>query len=181
MQEKFRKSVQYFPQIVNVSNRMLKGAQALHIPVIVTEQYPKGLGPTAAELDVTHCRIFPKTQFSMMIPEVEKHLEQLPEVRSIILCGIETQACVLQTVLDLIDLDYDVHVIADAVSSRTMVERMFALQRIREVGGYVTTSESMLFQLCRDAMHPNFKQIQQLVWEPAPDSGLLGNDSGTPV
>jgi len=175
MQEKFRKTIQYYPHILNVSNRMLKAAQALELPVVVTEQYPKGLGPTVPELDVSRCPIFPKTQFSMMIPEVENHLKTLPNVKSVILCGIESQACVLQTVLDLVERNYEVHVVADAVSSRSMVDRMFSLQRMKDAGAFITTSESLMLMLCRDASHPKFKEIQKLIWDPAPDSGLLSH------
>jgi nicotinamidase-related amidase len=173
MQEKFRKTIQYYPQILNVANRMLQASQILELPVVVTEQYPKALGHTVTELDVSSCPVFEKTQFSMLVPDVEKHLKTLPDVRSVVLCGIETQACVLQTALDLIDKNYDVHIVADAVSSRSMVDRMYALERIKEVGGFLTTSEAVLLMLCRDSSHPKFKQVQQLIMELAPDSGLL--------
>ncbi|OWF53085.1 isochorismatase domain-containing protein 2-like [Mizuhopecten yessoensis] len=173
MQEKFRGNIQYYPQILNVANRMLQGAQALDMPVIVTEQYPKGLGPTVSELDVSQLKVYPKTQFSMLIPEVVDRLSTMKEVKSVVLCGIETQVCIQNTVLDLLEKNYQVHVIADACSSRTMVDRMFAYQRIKEAGAFLTTSESMLLSLCNDASHPKFKPIQKLIWESAPDSGLL--------
>lgn len=183
MQEKFRRTIQFYPQVIEVARRMLEAAKILQLPVIVTEQYPKGLGHTVTELNVDKCPIFPKTQFSMLVPDVEKHLKALPQVKSVILCGIETQACVLQTVFDLLDKNYDVHVVADAVSSRSMVDRMFALQRIKDAGGFITTSESVMLMLCRDAASPHFKEIQKLINEPAPDSGLLSQriDEGTPV
>ncbi|KAK7488790.1 hypothetical protein BaRGS_00019925 [Batillaria attramentaria] len=177
MQEKFRPTIQYFPQIVSVARRMLQAARLLEMPVVVTEQYPKGLGHTVPELGVKDEQVFPKTCFSMLLPEVESFLKEQREVKSVVLCGIETQACVLQTALDLIERDYDVHVIADACSSRSMVDRMYALQRMQEAGAFLTTSESMMLLLCRDASHPKFRDIQKIIWEPAPDSGLL---SGIP-
>ncbi|XP_076450660.1 isochorismatase domain-containing protein 2-like [Babylonia areolata] len=173
MQEKFRPTIQYFPQIVSVASRMLQGSRVLDMPVVVTEQYPKGLGHTVPELGVKDEKIFPKTCFSMVLPEVEEYLKQMGDVKSVVLCGIETQACVLMTTLDLIERGYDVHVIADACSSRSMVDRMFALERMREAGAYLTTSESMLLQLCGGAAHPKFRDVQKIIWEPAPDSGLL--------
>ncbi|XP_033752570.1 isochorismatase domain-containing protein 2-like [Pecten maximus] len=173
MQEKFRGNIQYYPQILTVANKMLQGAQALDMPVIVTEQYPKGLGPTVSELDVSQLKVYPKTQFSMLIPDVVDRLSAMKETKSVIICGIETQICVQNTVLDLLEKNYDVHLIADACSSRTMVDRMFAFQRMKEAGAFLTTSESMLFSLCNDAAHPNFKPIQKLIWDSAPDSGLL--------
>lgn len=70
MQEAFRKTVQYYPQIIETSKRMLNAAQSLDIPVITTEQYPKGLGHTVSELDVSQTILVQKTQFSMLVPEV---------------------------------------------------------------------------------------------------------------
>ncbi|KAL5017701.1 hypothetical protein ScPMuIL_005216 [Solemya velum] len=173
MQEKFRHTIQYFPQIVEVSNRMLQAARILNMPIVVTEQYPKGLGPTVPELDVSDLKVFPKTQFSMIIPEVEEYMHKLSDTKSVVLCGIETQACVQQTVQDLLLRNYDVHVIVDASSSRSMVDRMFAFKRMQDAGAVLTTSESMLLALTRDSAHPKFKEIQKLIWTPAPDSGLL--------
>ncbi|XP_071104915.1 isochorismatase domain-containing protein 2-like [Haliotis cracherodii] len=175
MQEKFRPTIQYFPQIINVANRMLNAANTLDMPVVVTEQYPKGLGPTVPELDVTQHKVFPKTCFSMLIPEVEEHIKKMRDLKSVILCGIETQACIQQTALDLLERNYDVHVIVDACSSRSMVDRMYAFDRMKEAGAFLTTSESMMLALTKDAASPKFKQVQKLIWESAPDSGLLGD------
>ncbi|XP_046360652.2 isochorismatase domain-containing protein 2-like isoform X1 [Haliotis rufescens] len=175
MQEKFRPTIQYFPQIINVANRMLNAANTLDMPVVVTEQYPKGLGPTVPELDVSQHKVFPKTCFSMLIPEVEEHIKKMRDLKSVILCGIETQACIQQTALDLLERNYDVHVIVDACSSRSMVDRMYAFDRMKEAGAFLTTSESMMLALTKDAASPKFKQVQKLIWESAPDSGLLGD------
>jgi len=162
MQEGFRKTIMYYPQVIEVSRRMLETAKTLDMSVVVTEQYPKGLGHTVSELDVSGCPVFPKTQFSMMIPAVQEHIKQLDHVRSIILCGIEAHACIQQTVLDLREEGREVHVLADAVSSRSMVDRMYALQRMKEAGAYISTSESMILMLARDAKHPKFKALQKL-------------------
>ncbi|CAL1540894.1 unnamed protein product [Lymnaea stagnalis] len=173
MQEKFRPTIQYFPQILTVAERLLKGAQTLDMPVIVTEQYPKGLGHTVPELDVSQHKVVSKTSFSMIVPGVEAELQKLNDVKSIILCGIEAHACVQQTVFDLVEKNYDVHVIVDACSSRNLADRMFAFERMKSAGAHLTTSESILLGLVRDAAHPKFKQIQQIIMEPSPESGLL--------
>ncbi|KAK0055122.1 isochorismatase domain-containing protein 2 mitochondrial [Biomphalaria pfeifferi] len=173
MQEKFRPTIQYFPQILNVAGRLLKSAEALGLPVLFTEQYPKGLGHTVSELDVKQHKVFPKTCFSMMVPSVETELKKYSDVKSIVLCGIEAHACVQQTVFDLIEGGYDVHVIVDACSSRSLVDRMFAYQRMKEAGAHLTTCESILLGLLRDASHPKFKEIQKLIMEPSPDSALV--------
>lgn len=173
MQEKFRPNISYFPEIVSVAARMLKVAKVLEIPTVVTEQYPKGLGPTVPELGAEDLKKYSKTCFSMLIPEVEKEMAAVPDLKSVLLCGIETQACIMSTALDIMERGVDVHVVADACSSRSQVDRIVALSRLRQSGAFLTTSEGLILQLVRDAAHPRFREIQKLIMDPAPDSGLL--------
>ncbi|KAF2982607.1 hypothetical protein EK904_010234 [Melospiza melodia maxima] len=93
MQERFRPAIKYFGDIISVGQRLLQGARLLGIPVIVTEQYPKGLGSTVQEIDLTGAKlVLPKTKFSMVLPEVEAALAEIPGVRSIVLFGVERLA-----------------------------------------------------------------------------------------
>uniref|UniRef100_A0A4X2K331 Isochorismatase domain containing 2 n=1 Tax=Vombatus ursinus TaxID=29139 RepID=A0A4X2K331_VOMUR len=78
------------------------------------------------------------------------------------------------TALDLLERGLDVHVVADACSSRSQVDRLLALSRMRQSGAFLTTSECLILQLVRDSAHPRFKEVQKLIRDPAPDSGLLG-------
>ncbi|XP_029426055.1 isochorismatase domain-containing protein 2A isoform X2 [Nannospalax galili] len=78
------------------------------------------------------------------------------------------------TALDLLDRGLQVHVVVDACSSRSQVDRLVALARMRQSGAFLSTSESLILQLVRDAAHPQFKEIQKIIKEPVPDSGLLG-------
>uniref|UniRef100_F1N6A0 Isochorismatase domain containing 2 n=2 Tax=Bos TaxID=9903 RepID=F1N6A0_BOVIN len=187
MQEKFRHVV-YFRQIVSVAARMLKVARLLSVPTVLTEQYPQGLGPTVPELGAQGLQPYSKTCFSM-VPAVQQELDARPQLRSVLLCGVETQACILaphswlgvltslrpqQTALDLLDRGLQVHVVVDACTSRSQVDRLVALSRLRQSGAFLSTSEGLIFQLVGDATHPQFKEIQKLVKEPSPDSGLLG-------
>ncbi|RWS08472.1 mitochondrial associated endoribonuclease MAR1-isochorismatase superfamily-like protein [Dinothrombium tinctorium] len=177
MQEKFRNTIQYFPEIVQVSSRLLKAAKILDIPVVVTEQYPKGLGSTVPEIGLSE---FPdiqpiaKTQFSMLTEDVIKKMEtDWPSIKSVVLCGIETHVCVQGTCLSLLEKGFDVHVVVDACSSRTMVDRMFSFDRMKAAGAWLTTSESVILGLLGGSSHPKFKECQKLILSPAPDSGLL--------
>uniref|UniRef100_A0A8C9BLZ6 Isochorismatase domain containing 2 n=1 Tax=Phocoena sinus TaxID=42100 RepID=A0A8C9BLZ6_PHOSS len=187
MQEKFR-HVSFFPQIVSVAARMLKVAQLLDVPVVLTEQYPQGLGPTVPELGAEGLQPWSKTCFSM-VPAVQQVLDARPQLRSVLLCGLETQACILDpcsclgvaltsfcphTALDLLDRGLQVHVVVDACTSRSQVDRLVALSRMRQSGAFLSTSEGLILQLVGDATHPRFKEIQKIIKEPAPDSGLLG-------
>ncbi|KAK1800504.1 hypothetical protein P4O66_005722 [Electrophorus voltai] len=184
MQERFRPAIKYFGDIISVGQRLLQGARILGIPVIVSEQYPKGLGSTVQEMDLSGVKmVFPKTKFSMVLPEVEAALAEVPGVRSIVLFGVETHVCIQQTALDLIGRGFEVHIVADATSSRSMMDRMFALEgvqfgpdmflRLARTGIIVTTSESILLQLVADKDHPKFKEIQNIIKASAPESGLL--------
>ncbi|XP_030053613.1 isochorismatase domain-containing protein 2 [Microcaecilia unicolor] len=173
MQEKFRNNIAHFPEIVSVAARMLQAAQVLDIPVVVTEQYPKGLGPTVPELGAQDLRKYSKTCFSMLTPQVEEALNAIPDLRSVLLCGIETQACIMSTSLDLLEKGLDVHIVADACSSRSQVDRLLAFARMKQSGAFLTTSEGAILQLARDAAHPRFKELQKIIKDPAADSGLL--------
>lgn len=108
-----------------------------------------------------------------MVPPLEGELQRRPHLTSVLLCGIETQACILCTALDLLERGLDVHVVVDGCSSRSQVDRAVALSRLRQSGAFLTTSESVVLQLLRDSRHPRFRQVQQLIKEPAPDTGLL--------
>ncbi|NWT63560.1 ISOC2 protein, partial [Erythrocercus mccallii] len=135
LQERFRGSIAAFPQIVAVAARLLQGCRILGVPVLVTEQRPEVLGPTVPELGAQDLPRVPKTAFSMA--GAAAPLLGDPKIRSVLLCGIEAQACVLvegpprdpqihpkfvgtpqQTALELLERGLDVHVVADAVSSR---------------------------------------------------------------
>jgi len=177
MQVKFAPMIAYFPQIVNNSKRVFDAAKVMEMPVYATEQYPKGLGPTVPELKLEEGNVkpFSKTCFSMALPELMKDLKiQKPDVKSVILCGIETHACIYHTTLDLIaDHDLDVHVVVDCCSSRSLVDRKYAFEALKEAGAYLSTSERIILGLAPDAAHPKFRQLQKIVMTSAEDTGLL--------
>jgi len=174
LQEKFRNGIQYFPEIVENSSRLLRAFKILELPIICTEQYPKGLGHTVAELGVAehNVPVFDKTKFSMCLPPIEEIIKD-KEVKAVILCGIEAHVCVQQTALDLLEKGMDVHVVVDACSSRSMTDRMYALDRMRDSGAFLTTSEAVILGLAGGSSHPSFKQLQKIIFTSAPDTGLL--------
>lgn len=98
---------------------------------------------------------------------------KFPDVKSVVLCGIEAHVCVQGTCLQLLEKGYDVHIVADGCSSRTMVDRMFAFDRMKASGAWLTTSESVILGLVGDSAHPKFKECQKIIMTSAPDSGLL--------
>jgi len=152
------------PSVIHVASTMTKAAKHLAMPVFVTEQRPDALGTTVSELkadlDAAKANVFQKSKFSMCTPELMAAL--LPATESVILCGLEAHVCVQQTALDLLERGIDVHLLVDGVSSMRQYDRVTALKRLTAVGAHVTTCESALFELLRDARHPQFKAISTL-------------------
>ncbi|XP_059483920.1 isochorismatase domain-containing protein 2-like [Neocloeon triangulifer] len=176
MQEKFRPSIQYFNEVVFNSSRLLKVAKLLDMPVVCTEQYPKGLGATVPELGIQEFGIVPveKTQFSMVLPQILDNLKRNhDQVNTVILCGIETHACIHETALDLLEKGYGVHVVVDACSSRSMLDRKYAFKRLESAGAILNTCEGVVLALAQDSKHPKFRELQKIIWEVGPDTGLL--------
>ncbi|KAG0696722.1 Isochorismatase-like protein [Suillus ampliporus] len=170
VQTRFKNVIFGFDELVLTVNKMLKIAKVLEIPVIVTEQNPKGLGNTILDIDLPSLgpllvATIEKGLFSMMTPEVKTLLHERPQIKSVVIFGIESHVCVLQSSLDLIEAGYNVHVIADGVSSCNKEEVPIALARIRQSGGYITTSESAAFQLQRDAGISGFKLFSNVIKE----------------
>ncbi|CAF4226826.1 unnamed protein product [Rotaria magnacalcarata] len=110
----------------------------------------------------------------MCTPDVTAHMKQrVKDFNTAIVCGIEAHACVLQTSVDLLSQGYRVYVVVDGVSSRSLTDRMYAFDHMRQAGAFLTTFESIVLQLTQDAGHPKFKQIQQYIKTSAADTGLL--------
>ncbi|VDN29586.1 unnamed protein product [Gongylonema pulchrum] len=167
-----RPSIKYFDALVKISKRLIDAANLLDMKIIATEQYPQGLGHAVSELELAkhNIPIFEKKRFSMCVPPV---IEALGSPKSVILCGIEAHACVLQTALDMLEKGIDVHVVADAVSSRSQTDRMFALRQMERAGAVLTTGECVTLSLLGGADHPKFREVQKTIMEPAPDAGLV--------
>ncbi|KAI5124769.1 hypothetical protein M0805_005403 [Coniferiporia weirii] len=172
LQSRFRGVIHGFDHVIAVSNKMLKVAKTLDIPVVASEQNPAKLGQTVDELDLRqlgplHRRTFEKTLFSLLTPEMDEMLKsaEYSHIKSIVLMGIESHICVLQTSLDLLERDYDVHVLADGVSSCNKEEVSWALARMRQAGAQIVTSESAAYQLMTNAAKPEFKTFAHIIKE----------------
>ncbi|XP_055373869.1 isochorismatase domain-containing protein 1-like [Condylostylus longicornis] len=173
IQTKFRPSMKFFDPFVVNSNKLVKAGKILNVPLLATEHYPKALGHIVDEIDVSHAKcVLPKTKFSMYIPELEKNLKEIGNVKNIVLFGLEAHICVEQTTLDLLENGYNVHLVADCVMSRILQDRDLAIERMRQYGCFITTSESVIFSLMVDKNHEKFKECSALVREPSVDVGL---------
>ncbi|KAL0123606.1 hypothetical protein PUN28_005846 [Cardiocondyla obscurior] len=177
VQEKFRQAIFQFDTIVKNSTKLINALKILNVPMLVSEQNPKSLGGTIPEFDISGAKgPFSKMQFSMCTSEINNELETLcdgqrPE--SIILIGVETHVCVENTAVDLRRYGYEVHTVADCCSSRTQEDRLLALERMRDIGCHIATSESIIFKYMRDASRKEFKTILSLIKTPSPYTGLV--------
>lgn len=167
LQEAFRMAIPGFDEIATATATMVRGATEIGLPIVVTEQYPKGLGATVAEIaDHLPEGVEPiaKTAFSALAAEGF----DLGGHDQVIVCGIETHVCVNQTVLDLLEAGIEVHVVADAVGSRSAANRELGLGKAVRAGAWLTSVETALFELLGEAGGDSFKAVQKLVLELAP-------------
>lgn len=167
VQEGFRPAIGGFERIAEATATMVRAAAVLGVPVLVTEQYPKGLGatvPEVAEHLPEESRPLAKTVFSAAAAEGF----DLGDRDQAVVCGIETHVCVNQTVLDLLEGGTEVHVVADAVGSRSAENKALGLSKAERAGAWRTSVETALFELLGEAGGDDFKAVQKLVLEFAP-------------
>jgi nicotinamidase-related amidase len=158
VQEGFR-TYASFAGVAEACGKLSRAARILHVPALVSEQYPKGLGRTAPEVGLEDEPRIEKTVFSAArAPGFE-----LGGRDQAIVCGIETHVCVGQTVYDLLEREVEVHVPADAVGSRHSLDYERALERMQRAGAVVSTVEAVLFELLERAGTPEFKAVQKLI------------------
>mgnify|MGYP002622353438 CR=1 FL=1 len=143
------------------AGRLLEAAGMLDVPSLLTEQNPKGLGPTVGQLPVGDAPVVAKQSFGAC--GEEGFADRIPANAQVIVAGWEAHVCVLQTVLDLVENGYQPVVIEDCVSSRKPADKATALRRMAQEGAVITSAESILFELCRVAGTDGFKAISRLV------------------
>jgi nicotinamidase-related amidase len=168
VQEAFRKAIPDFEDVARSTATMIRGAEATGVPIVVTEQYPQGLGHTVDEIarhlpeDVVPIE---KSCFSA----VDTEGFDLGARDQAIVCGIEAHVCVNQSVLGLLEEGVEVHVVTDAVGSRTEDNRAIGLGRAEHAGAVLTSVETALFELVGRAGTDEFKAVQKLVLELTPN------------
>lgn len=162
VQEKLMKAMSQSEKVYKNTNLLLTAAKAMDIPVIVTEQYPRGLGSTVDEIkaNLPEHKYMDKVTFSAF----EGLKELLDDSRkNVLITGSETHICVFQTTRDLIKAGYNVHVVKDAVCSRFKENHQSGLQLMNDVGAVITNTETVLFDLIKIAGSPAFKIISPLL------------------
>lgn len=174
LQEKLVPLVRHRERVIAAARKLLEGTRVFKLPVLATEQYPKGLGPTHDTirncLEVTGATILEKPTFSAWAEAaVRKAILEIDRTQ-VVTVGVEAHVCVQQTTLDLISRDYDVFVCADGVSSRSRFDCERSLERMRQEGAFITSVESVLFELCHRCDTSEFKAMLEVVkGAPLPD------------
>jgi nicotinamidase-related amidase len=170
VQEAFRKSMPDFDDVARGAATLVRGANAVGIPIVVTEQYPKGLGDTVPEVaEHLPAGVEPIDKVCFSAAEAEGF--DLGGRDQALVCGLETHVCVSQTVLDLLDQGVEVHVARDAVGSRFAENKEVGLHKAERAGAVLTSIETALFELVRRAGTDEFKELQRLVLEHSPNPG----------
>jgi nicotinamidase-related amidase len=166
MQEKLVRAMSTPESTTKACRMLMQGADALQCPVIVTEQYPTGLGSTLEEISSVlpaGTPIIEKTSFSCYGTEAFAEAIQKLDRECVILCGVESHVCVLQTAMDAIAAGKIVYIVTDGVSSRKESDRDTGLQYLRHNGVQELSAEALLFMMLRNSKHPAFKTISALV------------------
>ncbi|MGE5258738.1 MAG: hydrolase [Hyphomicrobiales bacterium] len=165
IQEKLLRAMHGREELVLRARQLAQGSSVLGVPVLCTEQNPKGLGSTVPEITACLPGVRPIAKFSFSCCASEEFMQALTRVgrRHVIMAGIETHVCVYQTATDLLAAGYNVEVAADACSSRTPENKQIGLEKCRRAGVAVTSVETALFELLKVAEGPLFKQILNIV------------------
>ncbi len=164
IQERLVPVMKYKDEIIANTKIIIEASNIMDIPIIYTEQYPKGLGHTVEELgeQLDKGKRFEKTSFSAINEEVKSYLESLGR-KKIIVLGMETHVCVYQTVRDLILNGYEVFVANDGVASRTKNNYSNGLELMKNMGAVIVNTETIVFDLLKTAGTPEFKTISKLI------------------
>ncbi len=166
IQEAFRTVVRDFDRLAIRVSIAVRAFQILDLPVFVTEQYPKGLGRTAKEIRDVLRPAFPyieKTSFSACGANSLERGFKAAGSNQIVVCGLETHVCVNQTVHDLLDRGYDVHLLTDCVASRSEDDKQAGLSKMLASGAVASSVEMSLFEIMVDSTHSRFREIQGLI------------------
>lgn len=164
IQERLVPVMKYSEDVINSTKILIQGAKEMGIPIIYTEQYPKGLGNTIEELRelLVGAKGFEKNSFTAYIDDVVLELEKTGR-KKIIISGMEAHVCVFQTVRDLLHNGYEVFVVSDGVASRTKNNYRNGLDLMKEMGAVITNTETLVFDLLKRAGTPEFKVMSKLI------------------
>ncbi len=163
IQNKFLPHISDIETVIKNAGILNRGAEILDIPLLITEQNPVGLGKTIEDIYIPpdHKKI-EKTKFSIFETEVERYIKEKKK-STLIIYGIESHICIMQSVLEAMEKNFIPVVVEDAVSSISLRNKETALRRIIQEGGYVVSTQMLLFEILNDANHPAFRAVSKLI------------------
>ena len=165
IQEKLLPVMQGPEKVVKNASVLIQTAKSLNLPILWCQQVPKALGPTVGELSFLLDGVEPLNKSTFSCCGEDRFIEKIDALkpRTAIVCGIETHVCVFQTATDLIKKGLDVHVIADATSSRTQGNKGIGINRMAKAGAVINSTEMLLFEFLRSARHEKFRELAKLI------------------
>lgn len=165
IQERLAVAMSEREKVITNTLHLIESAKLLGVPLLITEQYPKGLGPTVPEVRNAVQTYAPIEKITFSCCGEQFFMEAVKETgkKQVILVGMETHVCVLQTCIDLLAEGYDLHVVSDAICSRTKQNYKTALEYMRDAGAVITCTETVLFQLLEKAGSDEFKTISKRI------------------
>jgi nicotinamidase-related amidase len=175
IQEKLLPKIMQAGEVLRNASFLVNAAKSLGVPVIATEQYPKGLGPTVEPIRGLLTTVWEKKTFSAVAEGGAIDFLKSDARIKVVVVGIEAHICVMQTVLDLLNQGFHVFVCVDAVSSRYAIDVKIALKRMQQAGAILVTAETCVYEWLETAANPAFKEINGMVQERMRQIGSDGN------
>lgn len=165
IQERLLPHIFKYEELLHKTSILIEGLKVLNIPILVTEQYRKGLGETVPVIAEKIDSFQPMEKMSFSCCDDIIFIDRLKNSgkKNVIICGIEAHVCLLQTTIDLLEKGYQPVVVEDCTSSRKMLDKFIAIERMRQEGAIITTYESILFELTQVSGTDQFKAISKLV------------------
>ena len=177
IQEKLLPKIMQAGEVLRNASFLVNAAKVLGVPVIATEQYPKGLGPTVEPIRGLLTTVWEKKTFSAVAEGGALDFLKSDARIKVVVAGIEAHICVMQTVLDLLNQGFHVFVCVDAVSSRYAIDVKIALKRMQQAGAILVTAETCVYEWLETAANPAFREISAMVQERMRQIGPDGNAS----
>lgn len=164
-QQSMLKAIDSWEEIARKVGQLIRSSNVLDIPILLTEQYKKGLGETLPELlqEIDSPQIFQKEHFSACLEKNFIPTVQSFNIKKIVVVGMEAHVCVLQTCLDLMKSGFQVHLVADAVASRVDENRDIAIDLLKQAGAVISSTEIVIFQWALRANTDDFRKILPIV------------------
>ncbi|MBU0615289.1 MAG: hydrolase [Nanoarchaeota archaeon] len=163
IQDKFVQAINDLPKIIENTIKIIQAFQIMGVPIIVTEQYPKGLGKSVSKIQKELKKYDPIEKITFDCYANKEFVKKISRFKNIILAGIEAHVCITQTALGALEQGFNVYLVKDAISSRKESDKKIAISRLKQEGAKVVSTEMVIFELLGKAGTEEFKKIQKII------------------